>query len=193
MESLDKKIHAVLLWRAEPMTLKSLASSLGVSREAAADGVAALESSLVGSGVVLVRKDDAVMIGTAPEHSELIERLAKEELDRDLGKAGLETLSIVLYFGPITRSEIDYIRGVNSTFILRSMMVRGLVERVTNEKDQRSFLYKPTFQLLSFLGVTDVRKLPEYDAVHGELEAFKAAQDEKEREARAAETEKSVV
>jgi segregation and condensation protein B len=75
---------------------------------------------------------------------------------KDLGKAGLETLSIILYQGPISRAEIDYIRGVNSNFILRNLLIRGLIERVENPHDQRSFLYKPTLELISYLGLSKI-------------------------------------
>src|SRR5690606_35907752 len=82
------------------------------------------------SGIVVVFDGEEVALGTHPEASALVEKLQKEEFSRDLGRAGLETLAIVLYKGPISRREIDHIRGVNSGFILRSLMVRGLIERV---------------------------------------------------------------
>ena len=69
------------------------------------------------------------MLGTAPQMSATVETLTKEELMKDLGKAGLETISIILYKGPISRAEIDYIRGVQSNFILRNLLVRGLIEK----------------------------------------------------------------
>lgn len=177
MNTLAKKIEAILFWRAEPITNKKLAESLQASSEEVEAAITALESELSGRGIVLVRKEDEVMLGTAPEHSSLLERLTKEELHKELGKAGLETLSIILYFGPVARSEIDYIRGVNSTFVLRNLMIRGLVERIIHKEDQRVFLYKPTFQLISFLGLTDVRDLPEYDSAQTEFKAFKEAGD----------------
>jgi len=103
----------------------------------------------------------------------LIEQLTKDELTRDLGKAGLETLSVVLYQGPISRADIDYIRGVNSQFILRALLIRGLVERVDNPKDARSYLYKTTLDLLSHLGVSKLSELPEYEQVRKDIEEFK--------------------
>ena len=87
-----------------------------------------------------------------------------------MGRAGLETLSIILYKGPINRREIDYIRGVNSNFILRNLLIRGLVERVQNTDDARSFLYKPTFEVLSFMGISKIEDLPEYVEVRREVE-----------------------
>ena len=120
----------------------------------------------------MLRKDDEVALRTAPEAGGLIETLAKEELTKDLGKAGLETLSIVLYQGPISRREIDYVRGVNSNFILRNLLVRGLVEKVENPRDQRSFLYRPTFDLLSFIGISKIDELPQYASVRQEIATF---------------------
>ena len=108
--------------------------------------------------------------------SSLIEKLTKEELMKDLGKAGLETLSIILYQGPLPRAEIDYIRGVNSQFILRNMLIRGLIEKVENPADRRSFLYKPTMQLLAHLGLSSTSSLPDFDVVRKNIEAFKAAE-----------------
>ena len=128
-----------------------------------------LEKNLKGRGVTLIKNDGAVMLGTTPETAIIIEKLIKDELDKDLGKAGLETLSIVIYRGPIKRSEIDYIRGVNSSYILRNMVMRGLVERVSIP-ESRSFVYKPTFELLAYLGVSCVEELPEYGSVNVEME-----------------------
>ncbi len=110
------------------------------------------------------------MLGTAPELSELIENLQKEELNKDLSKAALETLSIVLYKNGVSRAEIDYIRGVNSSFTLRALSVRGLIEKASDAKDSRRFLYKPSFDLLSYMGVRSVQELPEYRQVNKEME-----------------------
>lgn len=170
---LTRKIEAVLFWKAEPVSLKKLAALLNTDVKSIRTSLVELENSLKGRGVTLVQTDDEVMLGTAKELSPLIEQLTKDELTRDLGKAGLETLSIVLYQGPISRANIDYIRGVNSQFILRSLLIRGLVERVDNPHDARSFLYKPTLALLSHMGVSKITELPEYDQVRKDIESFK--------------------
>ncbi|MBU6426863.1 SMC-Scp complex subunit ScpB [Patescibacteria group bacterium] len=174
---LVQKIEAVLFWKAEPVAVKKLAQLLGVNVEAAKNGLAELKSQLKGRGLSLVETDDEVVLGTSKELSSLIEQLAKDELSRDLGKAGLETLSIILYQGPISRVEIDYIRGVNSQFILRALLIRGLAERVENPEDQRSFLYKPTLELLAYLGVSKIDELPEFEQVKKDINGFKLAQN----------------
>jgi segregation and condensation protein B len=171
--NLSAKIEAILFWKAEPVSIKKLASLLNVKAEEVKAGLVELENALRGRGVTLVQTDEDVMLGTAKELSPLIEQLTKDELTRDLGKAGLETLSIVLYQGPISRADIDYIRGVNSQFILRALLIRGLVERVDNPSDARSYLYKPTLDLLSNLGVSKISELPEFDQVKKDIETFK--------------------
>lgn len=160
--TLDAKIEAILFFRAEPVKIPWLAEVLGVSSDDTHEALSLLQGKLSERGIVTVFKDDEVTLSTAPEMSEVIEKIAKEDLSRDLGKAALETLTIVLYKGPIARSEIDFIRGVNSNFILRSLQTRGLVERITGESGERSFLYRPTFELLSHLGITRIEDLPEY-------------------------------
>ena len=170
---LDKKIEAILFWKGEPMKLKKLAEMFGVSIEDIKFAINTLKENLQNRGVALIEKEDEVMLATAPEFSTIIENLTKEELSRELGKASLETLSIVLYQGPIKRSEIDYIRGVNSQFILRNLLVRGLIEKITDPKDARTFVYKPSFELLAHLGVRNIEELPEYDSVKRDIESFK--------------------
>ncbi|MDO8590756.1 MAG: SMC-Scp complex subunit ScpB [bacterium] len=180
--TLDAKIEALLFWKAEPVTLSWLKKAFATTDEEIKKALVILEEKLLGRGLVLLFKDDEVALRTSPDVSSFIEALAKEELNRDLGKAGLETLSIVLYQGPLSRREIDYIRGVNSNFILRNLLVRGLVEKIENPKDQRSFLYRPSFDLLSFLGISRVEDLAQYKEVRQEIEAFKTSAKEDGRE-----------
>jgi len=170
--TLDSQIEAILFFKGEPVAIKKLADLLSVREDTIIESLKLLEEKLSGRGLTLVFNGDEVMLGTAKEASELIEGIKKEELSKDLGKAGLETLSIILYQGPISRPDIDYIRGVNSSFILRNLMVRGLAERVANPNDSRGFLYKPTFELLSYLGVSRVEDLPEFETMKQKVEDF---------------------
>ncbi|MBI3633062.1 MAG: SMC-Scp complex subunit ScpB [Candidatus Vogelbacteria bacterium] len=168
--NLDSKIEAILFYENEPVKVKRLAKILNVSEEEIGSALEVLRSRLI-HGVALMTKDDEVVLVTPPEVAEVIEGLVKDSLNSEMGKAALDTLTIVLYYGPITKVEIDNIRGVNSGFILRNLLIRGLVNRIPNDKDQRSFLYKPTFELLAYLGIKDVAKLPEYDQIKRSLGA----------------------
>lgn len=186
--NLEKQLEAVLFWKGEPVSIKKLSQIFAKTEEEILVALKNLEASLLNRGIVLIQKEDEITLGTSKDATELIEKLTKEELVRDLGKAGLETLSIIIYQGPLTRAEIDYIRGVQSTFILRNLMIRGLVEKVPNPKDQRSFLYKPTFEMLSFMGLSKIEDIPGYTEARAEIESYKNSQMQEEKKADQEET-----
>jgi segregation and condensation protein B len=167
---LQAKIEGLLFYKNEDIPIAKLAELLKASYNEIVEALLRLDQALVARGLVLIRKDDRVMLGTAPELSPLIESIRKEEITKELSKASLETLSIILYKDGVARSEIDYIRGVNSSFILRNLLVRGLIEKTTDEKDSRRILYKPTFDTLSYMGVASVDALPNYAEVKMQLE-----------------------
>lgn len=181
--NLEQSIEAILFWKGEPMTIKDLSKSLSTMDTDIFAALKTLEGHLESRGIVLLRKVDKggveeVMLGTSPDAHAFIEKLTKEEFSKDLGKASLETLSIILYKGPVKRSEIDYVRGVNSTFILRNLLIRGLIEKKPAPDDARASVYGPSFELLSHLGVTRVEELPNFNEVVGEIQRFKESQQE---------------
>lgn len=161
--TLDAKIEAILFWKAEPIKIAKLATLLEAQEGDIRDALDDLKEKLLDRGIALVEWEDEVTLTTSPGISELIESLTKEELMKDLGKAGLETLSIVLYKGPVTRADIDYVRGVNSAFILRNLQVRGLVLKEDNK-------YRPSLELISHLGIRNIEELPDKDIIIAELD-----------------------
>ncbi len=153
---------------------------LSVSIEEVNESISLLEKNLENRGIVLMKnagdskpENIEVFFATHPSSSELIKKITIEEESAELGKASLETLSIILYKGPIRRSDVDYIRGVNSSFIIRNLLVRGLIEKKTDPKDSRTFLYSASFDLLAHLGVSEINKLPDFEKVQTELQNFK--------------------
>ena len=114
-------------------------------------------------GLQLVLDNEKVQIATKPEFGKLQEDVVKGELHEELTPASLETLSIIIYSAPISRAEIDYIRGVNSTFILRNLLIRGLIERELDPKRANAFVYKPSFEFLRHLGISEKEDLPEFE------------------------------
>lgn len=166
---LDVMIEAVLFWKGEPVALPELCRLFKTSSSEIKKALQGLRERLQGRGIVLIETGEEVALVTAPSAHELISKLRKEELSRDLGKAALETLSVILYRGRVSRREIEYVRGVNSTAILRSLLIRGLVERTQSEIDERQFLYRGTVELFSLLGITKQDDLPEFAKVQAEL------------------------
>ncbi len=174
---LDSKIEAILFFKGEPVTIKQLVTILNVSKEETQEALVILKEKLQNRGIRLVSDGEKVMLGTSPDVHDLIEVLKKDEISKELGKASLETLSVILYNGPVRKSEIDYIRGVNSASILRNLMIRGLIERKSDNENQKSFLYYPTIDLISFLGISNLNELPEYEKVKKELEKHTASDE----------------
>ena len=160
--NIDSKIEAILFYKNEPVSVREMARLLRFSSSEIEESLEILDKRLRGGGLILMRREDDLSLGTNPGVSPLIEEMVKGELARDLGVASLDTLSIILYYGPIGKAQIDNIRGVNSSFILRNLLIRGLIAREVNDKDQRSFLYKPTIDLLAYLGIQKVELLDGY-------------------------------
>ena len=167
---LHNKIEALLFWKGEPMTVLDIATALGSESATILSELQKLKENLAGRGITLVDNNDKVMLGTAPEMSELFETLRKEELQKELSKAALETLSIVLYKEGVARSDINFIRGVNSSYILRNLEIRGLIEKVVSASDARAYVYKPSLELLAYLGVSSVADLPDFTRVRASLD-----------------------
>ena len=180
---LEKKIEAILFWKGEPISVNKLADIFKVSKDEIAGAVSELSLKLADRGIVLMVREGELTLGTNPEVSDLIENLQKEELNKELSKASLETLSIVLYKNGVTRAEIDYVRGVNSSFTLRMLSIRGLIEKTLDPKDNRRYIYKPTFELLSYMGVKNVEELPDYTETNQNLSEAGIKMEEEMKEA----------
>jgi segregation and condensation protein B len=170
-KQLSDHLEALLFYKGEPISVRELGRMAGAGEEEVRMALTVLGERLIG-GIRLVMDDHNALLATAPEYAASIETLIKEELSKDIGKAGAETLATVLYMGPLTRARIDHIRGVNSTFILRNLAARGLVEKTPNPDDSRSMLYRPTLALLAYLGVSSVTELPRYVDIRGSVVSF---------------------
>jgi segregation and condensation protein B len=176
--TLEHKIEAILLFKNEPLSVNELSAILSVGHIELVQAITNLQNIYKDRGIVLVSTGEEISFGTHPSMSMLIEEIQKEELSRDIGKAGLETLAIVLYKGPVSRREIDYVRGVNSGFILRNLLIRGLIQKVELE-GERSFSYKPTLKLFEHLGIEKREDLPEYETAQKSFAAFASTENEK--------------
>jgi len=114
------------------------------------------------SGLMLLKKGEEIQLVSNPENAEYVEQLVKSELQDSLSNAAMEVVSIVAYRGPIAKSEIEAIRGVNCSYTLRNLLLRGLIERNDNPRDNRGYVYSISFDFLKKLGIDDMKKMPEY-------------------------------
>jgi len=166
---LINQIEALLFFQAGPSTVSDLMKTTESSTPAVRTALDALDERLRGRGLSLIRVEDTVELVTAPSVSEVIQRARENELSGNLGRAAIETLTIVLYRGPVSKPDIDYIRGVNSRAILRSLLIRGLVEK-TRGKEPRAGTYVATSDTLKYLGIGSISLLPEYEETRESIE-----------------------
>lgn len=176
---LHEQVEA-LLFTLGALSRAELAHMLSCTQDELARAIEALASARASGGITLVDDGTTLELRTSAGSSELIENVRKDEYAQGVGRAGLEALAAVLYRGPLTRSEIDFIRGVNSSQTLRTLTMRGLVRRIPNPKDERSFLYEPTTKTLSHLGISRLTELPEYTFVREKLQELENAYRAKE-------------
>lgn len=179
MNDLLIKIEALLFALGRPIARSELQKLLQAAPEDINEALSQA-ASLGSRGVVIVDDGKQIELRAAPEAAELIEKVRRDEYTREVGKAGQEVLAAVIYRGPLTRSEIDFIRGVNSSQTLRTLTMRGLVRKIQNPKDSRSFLYESTTELLATLGVSRAQDLPEYTQVREKLSKLEEAYRQKE-------------
>ena len=173
VNDLAKKIEVLLFISGEGMTSRSLASRLKKSDEEIKSGISELKEHLNTShDLTVLEYEDKVSIVSSKNVSWLVEEFGIEEFSGELTRAALEALSIIAYKGPIRRVDIDYIRGVNSSFMIRNLLMRGLVERTRDPKDHRAFTYRASSDFLKYLGITSVADLPEFGAFAQKLEEF---------------------
>lgn len=166
---LTHKIESILLFKGQPVSFKELAKVLETEESAVKSAVKNLSASYQGRGMSVISNESKCELVTSAGASELLSSMQKQENETELSAASLETLSIVLYMGPIARSMIDYIRGVNSQFTVRTLLVRGLIERDSSSKSPK---YVVTLDTMKFLGLNKVDDLPNYKEVKQSIAQF---------------------
>lgn len=176
MSDVSNKLEAFLFAEGGSISRKKLQQLLECKADRLDEAVAELSQSLSDRGIALAQTETEIALVTSSGMQGALEKAFEKELGREIGDAGLEVLAIVLYRGQSTRAQIDYVRGVNSSTTVRTLLARGLLERAGNPEDAREYLYRPTTELLAYLGVPDARELPEYATIRGELASFEAAQ-----------------
>lgn len=181
-QDLTKTIEAVLFVANEPQKIKKLSKLLDASEEEVNSALRDLSSKLEDRGIQLIQKDDEVYLGSSPKFSSAAQKFLKEELDSQLSQSSLETLAIVAYQGPIARSKIEYIRGVNSLYTLRNLLIRGLIERIPDPISGKSYLYRISFDLMRLLGIAKKEELPDFEKVSRDLNEFFIEADDKDND-----------
>ena len=167
---LKAKIQAILFVANKPLSVKQIWSFLKKENDAeikiediyeALKNIAG-ELNLAESGIHLLTNGHEFQLVSNSSFGALIKKFLKEDLTGELTPAGLETLSVIAYRGPISKIDLEEIRGVNCGMILRNLMIRGLIEISGDERPVCSV----TTDFVKFLGINSLGQLPDFDRLH---------------------------
>lgn len=159
------RLESILFAAGKPLSLKKLADMLALTVAEVEVLVKELEQSYRDNrhGLEIILHQGEAVMATIPEHSELVKDFIKAEELGDLTRPQLEALSVLAYRGPLTKPQLEQVRGVNCSLILRNLMIRGLVEPVNEEAIYPQ--YQVTVDFLRYLGLSSIAELPEYDSL----------------------------
>ena len=164
MPNLKSQIESLLFIAAKPLSLKKIGEIMKVNvgeAKAALDELVKEYREKQG-GMIIIGNSAQYQMSTHPDNSKLVQGFIKDETTGELTRPSLETLTIIAYRGPISKAELEQIRGVNCSLILRNLMIRGLVEAKEDKKKKQTY-YNITFEFMKFLGIADVAELPDYE------------------------------
>lgn len=164
MSDLASKIESVLFVSTRPLTAKRLAEVVDTDVKKVDSALDELLKRYKehGGGVMLVKAGKEYQMMSSGENAKIVQEFIREEFTGELTRPSLETLTIVAYRGPVTKPEIEQIRGVNCSLILRNLLIRGLIEE-EHDKKLLAIRYRISMDFMRYLGLRDVPELPDYE------------------------------
>ncbi|MDP3800110.1 MAG: SMC-Scp complex subunit ScpB [bacterium] len=166
IENLEQVLESVLFAYGESVSIKKLAEITSTSANDILLTLENLKNNLSTRGIKLINKDDKWQMVSSKESSEYIEKLVKSEIQEELTPASLEVLAVVAYRGPVSKNEVEVLRGVNSAHALRNLTLRGLIDKNDSAKPQT---YQISLGALKKLGLEKEHELPKYNELKLEV------------------------
>ena len=176
-------IEALLFLSEEPVSTERIAAVLAIAKEESEQLIKETMADFTSDerGIMIFPVAGGYQMGTLPELAEDLEKAFTEEVSSNLSTAALEVLAIVAYKQPVTRIEIESIRGVRSEHVIDNLLKRKLV-RVSGRKDGpgRPLLYCTTVDFLQYFGLKDLEDLPVLEETN--MEAYSAFEEDKSKD-----------
>ncbi len=169
MNSIKNQIESILFVSNKPLQAKQLAKIISQDEEQVQQALTELVAERKETGVVILEASDGYQMATSSENVETVKAFLNADLREKLTDATVEVLAIIAYRQPISKSELEAIRGVNSQYSLRQLLMRGLVEKIPNPNDARGQLYQVTTECLQHLGLTSINDLPEFEQLVSQI------------------------
>lgn len=166
-------IESILLVAEKPVSVKELSSCCGAMVSDVQKALAELMKEYESRGIKIIKKGNYYSLVTDPDNTTAVAKFLNEELRHDLSEAAIETLSIITYKQPVTRMDIEEVRGVSADHLIRNLMIRGLIQEVgRKEAPGRPILYGTTMEFLQYFGLSSEDEIPEFQ-VPENAELFK--------------------
>ena len=161
---MKSKIESLLFISAKPMSIKQLAEIIKKDKKEIEQAGEELVKEYKNNkkGIQIIKNGTKLQMVSSPENAKLIKEFIKDETTGELSRPSLETLTIIAYRSPISKIDLNRIRGVNCSLILRNLLIRGLIEARNDSKKQETY-YTVTFDFIRFLGINDIKELPDYE------------------------------
>lgn len=157
------QIISILFVASKPVKIQDLADILELDVSELKELIAEMVQENKNSGIILLAHNNLLQLASNPDNSSVVKQFLSLELREKLTDAAVETLAIILYKQPVSKAEIENIRGVNSQYILRQLLIRGMIEKIQSPSDKRMQLYKTTLEFMQHLGIKDLSELPDFD------------------------------
>ncbi len=170
IKKLKSQVTSILLVSSKPVTLKELSEVLEIEEAAIKEAISELVAENHASGIIVLAHDNKLQLASNPENSAFVKKFLSLELREKLSDAALETLAIITYKQPVSKAEIENIRGVNSQYTLRQLLIRGLIEKTLSTTDKRQQLYKTTLEFMQHLGIKHLSELPDFEELTKNIE-----------------------
>lgn len=167
--NLKSRAEAILFASGKAISVKDLAEVLEIDKTEASNILQSMANDYHGSdgGLMVLENSGKYQMATNPEHAEIVSKFFKNEMSGELSRASLETLTIIAYRGPVSKLDLDRIRGINCSLIIRNLLIKGLIEEI-DDKVKNNTYYHVTLDFIRFLGVSRVEELPDYERLHAD-------------------------
>lgn len=160
-------LESLFFVSSRPLTLKELVDFSKKDSQEVEEAINNLitDYSENNRGIRIIENNKKYQMASAPDNAKLIQEFLQTEVSGELTPASLETLTIIAYRGPIKKTELEKIRGINCSLILRNLLIKGLIEEKNSASDDESE-YSPTLEFIKFLGINSLKDLPDYEKFH---------------------------
>jgi segregation and condensation protein B len=178
--SIKSAFEAMMFIWGEPLEAKTAADVVNITEKEALEVFAELKEdyNAEGRGLRVRQINKSFQFITAPENSEYIERLCTPVKKRKLSQSALEVLAIIAYKQPVTRGQIEAVRGIKCDRVVEGLAEKGLVEEQGRSNGiGRPILYGTTDQFLQFFGFSSLKELPDIGELENEIEVPEGAED----------------